>query len=231
MRVKRINRPKGMGGGPFAPGQSTLGGAAARTYNIFNFNDEAQGSQTQNNTVVGGATGGGQGTEGLNKAVSSLQIFYPQYQPTSPFKQEYLLSRTLATPSKWFDRFYQSTRNLNQTIQNLHKQHTRKLRSYSVTSLSSADAANGGVQGVRISSRENMVQPLFTKNQNTIGGEEEIRDRGSMPVEGGRYQQTEMSTTHSSGKPFKKASASVKGASAIFMPPLHKIYAANMSHD
>jgi hypothetical protein len=77
MRVKRINRPKGMGGGPFAPGQSTLGGAAARTYNIFNFNDEAQGSQTQNNTVVGGASGGGQGTVGLNKAISSLQIFYP----------------------------------------------------------------------------------------------------------------------------------------------------------
>ena len=48
----------------------------------------------------------------LPKALSSLQIFYPHFQPN----QNESLSKTLNAPSKWFDRFNQSTRNLNNTI-------------------------------------------------------------------------------------------------------------------
>jgi len=121
MRVKRINRPK------------------PRTYNIFNFTAGA-GMADETQHQYSGAHNGGStlgGTVGMPKSLSSLQIFYPQYQPSSPFKQDYLMARTLANPNKWFDRFYQSTRNLNQTISKLHKQHSRKLRSYSVSSLSS----------------------------------------------------------------------------------------------
>jgi hypothetical protein len=102
MRVKRIKRPRQQN--PYQ-----------RTYNIFNFTEEmtnnnggaAAASTAQastNMTSIGG--GVGNSGSGVHKALSSLQIFYPQYQPASTFKQELLLSRTLATPSKWFDRFY-----------------------------------------------------------------------------------------------------------------------------
>lgn len=86
MRVKRINRPKATN-----PHQ--------RTYNIFNFTDESGVlGQQQNGQNVSSSM--------MPKTISSLQIFYPQYQPNSQLKQELLMSRTLATPSKWFDRFY-----------------------------------------------------------------------------------------------------------------------------
>ena len=86
-----------------------------RTFNIFNFPDDPSANVS------------------LPKALTSLQIFYPQFQPSNA---DYL-ARTLASPSKWFDRFNQSTRNLNQTITNLHQQHSRKLRSYSISNLTS----------------------------------------------------------------------------------------------
>jgi hypothetical protein len=62
MRVKRINRPRANNG--------------QRTYNIFNFTDD------QNNAGV--TNGSGLATTAttnntLPKALSSLQIFYPQY--------------------------------------------------------------------------------------------------------------------------------------------------------
>ena len=58
-----------------------------RNFNIFNFTED------------------GAGGVNLPKALSSLQIFYPQYQPVSQAHQD-ILSKTLNTPSKWFDRFY-----------------------------------------------------------------------------------------------------------------------------
>ena len=93
-----------------------------KNFNTFNF------SEDPNNLT-------------LPKALSSLQIFYPQFQPNE------MLSKTLNTPSKWFDRFNQSTKNLNQTIQNMHKEHNRKLRSYSISSLSSAVIGGGQAPG------------------------------------------------------------------------------------
>lgn len=71
MRVKRINRPKN------APNQRTA-------YNFFNFGDESQ-------NVAGGVSGvtnpaNISTASMLPKTLSSLQIFYPQYQPTSQMK-------------------------------------------------------------------------------------------------------------------------------------------------
>lgn len=80
------------------------------------------------------------GSSGLTTAMSSLQLYYPQL---SPLKQENLYASVMAHQgsggSKWFDRFFQSTRNLNQTLSALHKKHERKLRSYTATSLSQCD--------------------------------------------------------------------------------------------
>jgi hypothetical protein len=116
--------------------------------NYFNFADE------NNNNVS------------LPKALTSLQIFYPHFQPT----QNESLSKTLNAPSKWFERFNQSTRNLNNTIQSMHKEHSRKLRSYSISSLSStvgggAGMVPGGAVGDSMRIRSGSQQALFIKRQ------------------------------------------------------------------
>ena len=114
-----------------------------RNFNTFNFSEDAQNIS-------------------LPKALSSLQIFYPQFQPN----QNELLSKTLNTPSKWFERFNQSTRNLNQTIHNMHKEHSRKLRSYSISSLSSTvGAVPGGAVSDSLRQRSGSQQALFVKRQ------------------------------------------------------------------
>jgi hypothetical protein len=83
-----------------------------------------------------------------------------------------MLSKTLSTPSKWFDRFNQSTKNLNHTIQNMHKEHNRKLRSYSISSLSSA-VGGGQMPGIpqvndSLRQRSGSQQALFVKRQTPI---------------------------------------------------------------
>ena len=102
----------------------------------------------------------------LPKALTSLQIFYPHFQPT----QNESLSKTLNAPSKWFERFNQSTRNLNNTIQSMHKEHSRKLRSYSISSLSSTVgggaammSGGGGAVGESMRIRSGSQQALFIK--------------------------------------------------------------------
>ena len=59
MRVKRINRPRANNGNQ-------------RTYNIFNFADEANGVTNGSGLATTATT-----NNGTNKALSSLQIFYP----------------------------------------------------------------------------------------------------------------------------------------------------------
>jgi hypothetical protein len=114
-----------------------------KNFNAFNFSEDTQNLS-------------------LPKALSSLQIFYPQFQPN----HNEILSKTLNTPSKWFERFNQSTRNLNHTIQNMHKEHSRKLRSYSISSLSSTvGAVPGGAVSDTLRQRSGSQQALFVKRQ------------------------------------------------------------------
>ena len=117
----------------------------------------------------------------LPKALTSLQIFYPHFQPT----QNESLSKTLNAPSKWFERFNQSTRNLNNTIQSMHKEHSRKLRSYSISSLSSTVgggaammSGGGGAVGESMRIRSGSQQALFIKRQTPGAGPPGLAENG-----------------------------------------------------